>query len=142
MSANQVVKLLVKGINDDVHNCEVMQQLLVAQQQSLAQTDTERLTELNQQLNDNMSELAKNGRQRFALLEKLGLPADKNGMMTLFERLPSTAAQRISEQWQKLEVRLKQCKKLNDRNGQLLSAQQEMLLRVTGQTNYDYGDVR
>ncbi|MEB5773261.1 flagellar protein FlgN [Aeromonas caviae] len=132
------VQQLIVGIQQDCGRYAELQQLLLNQYRLLASHDVDGLTAHNQQQTRVMSEIQQQVQLRCQHLRALGLKPDEQGMATLIGKLPAPLQQRVGEQWQTLELLLRQCQRQNEQNGRLLAGQIETIHTLLGQES-SYG---
>ena len=121
------VKELIIGIQQACGRYADLQQLLLNQPSLRASHDVDGLTGHNRQQTRLMADIQQQAQQRCQHLLALGLKPDEQGMATLITRLPDPLQQRVGEQWQTLELLLRQCRRQNELNGRLLAGQIDVL---------------
>ncbi|WP_115719450.1 flagellar protein FlgN [Gallaecimonas mangrovi] len=133
MTAKQLLAALIKGVKQDIARCEEVSKLLRHQERLLRRTDDEGLAALNRLLMPALEQLADSASKRTDLLKRLGVTPNQSGMTVLLNKLPATLSNQLAPLWQVLQDRLAQCQALNERNGQLLADQQELLSNCLNQ---------
>lgn len=118
---------LVQGIALDRTDYIQLQQQLETQRTFLLARDTEQLNALNQQLLHTYRALSERAAQRQRHLCELNVSADKEGLYSLFQRLPVELRQKVSALWNDLERQVQRTHALNERNGMVLHMQQDIM---------------
>lgn len=131
------VRQLIVGINQDVASYQQMEQLLKEQNGNLIRRNNAAIHHNNEQQIQLQQLLRKRAELRVQLMNSFGLQASSAGLILLAKRLPATASEKLLGQWDKLEVSVVRCKKLNDHNGRLL-ANQQLLIRKLLNTQEDF----
>lgn len=127
VDASLCVKQLIQGMISDQVHYTALKELLERQRQLIIARQSRELGRVNAQLIEVYQCLAQSGRQRYTLLQKLGIPTDQQGINTLFSRLPASHRSKVYALWQGLARQVSQCKAVNESNGELLGMQQEIL---------------
>ncbi|QKJ85627.1 flagella synthesis protein FlgN [Paramixta manurensis] len=137
---HQLVKNLLAGITQDSESYHQLSQLLAKQRTAMIACRAQETEQINQQLMAYYAQLSASSRQRAAALRALNLPGDAQGMRFLISRLPQTLAATIGQRWQSLKQAAQTCQTLNERNGLLLTMQQEVMQSVLGDARetHDY----
>ncbi|MEJ4043019.1 flagellar export chaperone FlgN [Erwinia sp. SLM-02] len=137
-NATERVKALLHDLQQDTQNYQRLRVLLEQQRQALLTCSAARSEEIGDTLMAIYPLLQASSRRRATTLAGFALPADGQGLQALFSRLPAALRQRAGEWWQQLEQQARLCQQLNQRNGLLLSSQQEMLGALLHDDPQDY----
>ncbi|QTO54753.1 flagellar protein FlgN [Duffyella gerundensis] len=119
------VKALLQDIRQDTQHYDALADLLQQQRDAMIACDVTRTGEINQQLLSIYQQLHGSAQRRSETLQALKLSSDSQGIMRLLPHLPEQVAQLASNWWHTLEARAITCQQLNERNGVLLTMQQE-----------------
>lgn len=127
------VRYLLRDIQQDRHDYQVLGEMLQQQYRLLLKHDANELQRLHQQQIPLMQTLANRAKTRQGLLTALGLPANEQGMRQLLDRLPSQLTAQVDPIWTALQQQVESNRQQNDRNGQLLASQMEVLRHLMQQ---------
>lgn len=130
MTPGQRMTLLVQGIAQDRQDYVRLQQQLETQRVLLLARDIAQLTAINQQLMDIYQALSQRAAERQSQLRALNVSADKQGLFSLFRRLPPEKLTKVSALWEDLEQQTRRCQQLNERNGMVLHMQQDIMENI------------
>lgn len=130
MTPGQRMTLLVQGIAQDRQDYLHLQQQLETQRVLLLTRDNAQLETVNQQLMHTYQALSQRATERQTQLRALQVSADKQGLFTLFRRLPPEQQRKVSALWDDLEQQTRRCHQLNERNGMVLHMQQELMENI------------
>ncbi|WP_440875233.1 flagellar export chaperone FlgN [Thalassotalea sp. PLHSN55] len=135
----QTIQLLVAGIKEDLTHFQRYHQLLIEQQSLMQQHNSEQLMLLNKRHEKYHHALLQQSNKRKKLLLELGLSADDAGMDAVISALSAKPAAQVQQMWHALKNLVAQCQQQNQRNGELLASQQQLLnkmLRPDSQNEY------
>lgn len=127
------VKRLLSDIKQDTHHYDALTTLLQRQREAMIAYDVVSLQSVNEQLLTIYQQLHGSAHRRCKILQALKLPSDSRGVNQLLPYLPSALAQQAESWWRTLESSAQACQQMNDRNGLLLSMQQDTLSSLADQ---------
>jgi len=119
---------LLAGVDADLAACERLAQLLETQFGAALRHRNDQLATLAGSIVAEAGQMEARRRQRVALVGGLAGPAAGMDHLLLLLRAPARHALRL--RWAELERRLLACKRLNERNGALLTEQYSTMQRV------------
>ncbi|AKJ41381.1 flagellar protein FlgN [Pragia fontium] len=126
------VKELLSEIQSDRKYYIKLIHLLKQQHTMIIERKTDAIDELNQHMTTIYNLLAESTRKRMATLKNLCIPPHAEGMRFLFSRLPATHHIQAKALWDDLELRVRECKELNERNAHILTMQQDIVNTILG----------
>ncbi|MCG3863982.1 MULTISPECIES: flagellar protein FlgN [unclassified Photobacterium] len=129
----QMIAVLIKDIQCDIVDYRQLYQLMQQQHQCYLKFDGELLSRLTEQQLPLLKQLTQRSQLRTKQLHKLGLPINNQSMNKLIHALPNAIQSKLQQQWHTLETLVKQCHKLNQRNGVLSANFSELLNQVYAQ---------
>jgi len=135
MTANdklQNVKALLRNILDDNDRYQQVLTLLELQRITMIRRQSDELLALNDTLRAQCQSLTDSATERRHLLKALGLEANKRGIDTVCNWLPAAQKSLAQESWKTLERLVKRCRDYNEKNGELLTRQNEFVQRFLG----------
>lgn len=141
----ELVKGLVQGIRQDIESYSQLKGLLHRQRELMQQRDNQGLNEHNQLQSRLCHSLMEKANDRAQTLQQLGFAGNASGMMALVARLPKTSSEQVAKLWNHLLALVIESKQINESNGKLLVAQQEVITQILNRNNeqaIDYGDLR
>ncbi|MBV6820073.1 flagellar protein FlgN [Rahnella sp. PD12R] len=135
-----LIRDLLAGIGHDHARYQQLSGLLEEQRDAMIACQADTVTAVNEALMVCYQALNQSASQRYRCLKTLRLPADARGVDFLFSRLPESLAGQTRGQWKALQQQAQACQALNERNGLLLTMQQEIMqpLVKTGQADFLY----
>lgn len=139
MTVRERLVALLQGIRTDLDTCQQLERLLRKQQQLLSRQEGQALTELGQVILGHIDGIRQRAADRSGHLKALGLPPGAEGISILAAKLPEPLGQTLRGDWSELEKALSRCKRLNERNGELLASSRTALATLTGQPLSQYG---
>ncbi|WP_298439572.1 flagellar protein FlgN [uncultured Ferrimonas sp.] len=147
MSRADTLRTLAESIQQDLLTYPKLLAQLQKQQQLMLERDIDSLSELNQRLEQVYASLQARAAQRQQWLNELGFSSNADGFYDLLARLPSGSSAKLKQSYQRLKQLMHACQRQNDRNGQLLVKQQQLLNRLLNphqqqQQLQDYGSQR
>jgi flagella synthesis protein FlgN len=125
------VKNLLNDIKQDTQHYDALTTLLQQQREAMIAYDVVNLQSVNEQLLSVYQQLHGSAQRRCKILQSLKLPSDSRGVNQLLPYLPTAVAQQAESWWRTLESSALTCQKMNDRNGLLLTMQQDSLSSLT-----------
>ena len=137
---SSLVKTLLNELNQDVAHYQQLVAQLKQQHVLLVNRDNQALIGHNQQLQSLMALLNQHATNRHAILTRLGVTADNDGMQKLLKKLPQQVQQKGMMLWQNLYEQTLACQDLNNTNGRLLAQQKQLIDRLLKpEQQYCYG---
>ncbi|MFS2221044.1 flagellar export chaperone FlgN [Pantoea sp. B65] len=124
------VKQLLADIKQDLQHYDSLQILLQLQHEKIIACDSNGSEEVRQRLMSLYQQLHLSAQRRHSLLCALNLSPDSEGLKKILPCLPERVAAQVATCWSTLESRALHCQQINQRNGLLLSMQQETLQQL------------
>lgn len=137
-STAERVKTLLRDIKQDTQHYDALTALLQQQREAMIACDAINLQSVNEQLLAIYQQLHGSAQRRSETLQALKLASDSRGISQLMPYLPAALAQQAESWWRTLELSALSCQQMNERNGLLLSMQQETLSSLTGQGQQNF----
>ncbi|MBY4953639.1 MULTISPECIES: flagellar protein FlgN [unclassified Pantoea] len=137
-STAERVKTLLRDIKQDTQHYDALTALLQQQREAMIACDAMNLQSVNEQLLAIYQQLHGSAQRRSETLQALKLASDSRGISQLMPYLPAALAQQAESWWRTLELSALSCQQMNERNGLLLSMQQETLGSLTGQGQQNF----
>ena len=140
----ELVIAVVQGIRQDIEGYRQLKGLLNNQRELMQRRDNQGLNEHNKLQSSLCNQLMIKAADRAQILRELGFAGDAKGMATLISKLPQASSNQLASLWDRLLDLVKESKQINESNGKLLVAQQEVisqLLNRNNETKIDYGDL-
>lgn len=131
-NSQQLAKRLLAGIQQDHKHYNQLMVLLSEQRTLIIERQTDRLNELNQEVEGLYKDLNGSTSERMSLLKRLNIPTDANGMRFFLSHLPTQVQAKASSLWDDLELRVNDCQQLNQYNTQIMTMQQEIFNSLLG----------
>jgi len=126
------VKLLLRGIRTDNDSYRQLHTLLKEQRLCMIRRASDALLAVNAQIDQLYPALSLNARIRRETLLSLGVTADSVGIAQVFSWLPTIQKTAARQAWRQLEENIAACKRYNEKNGELLTRQQEFIETFLG----------
>ncbi|WP_312410865.1 flagellar protein FlgN [Pseudescherichia sp.] len=126
------VKLLLRGIRTDNDSYRQLHTLLKEQRLCMIRRASDALLAVNMQIDQLYPALSLNARVRRETLLSLGVTADSVGIAQVFSWLPTIQKTAARQAWRQLEENIAACKRYNEKNGELLTRQQEFIETFLG----------
>lgn len=123
---------MLRDLHADRSGYARLRELLEAQFQAALRHRAEPLIELAEDIVALVGEIEARRQQRGSLLVRLLGPDSKPSIEALLQRLPAATGQTFTVAWQGLEQQVRECKRLNLRNCQLVTDQHGLMQRVLG----------
>lgn len=117
---------------------EALLPALQGQFQCLTQLDSHNLVSANQKASHWIQFATKNQTSIQRIVQHLGATSDKIGLNSIADQLPPQLKARFKRLINILSVRQSQCHALNERNGELLSRQTQLIQSLLGQQPEQY----
>ncbi|MCK8046320.1 flagellar protein FlgN [Shewanella sp. 1CM18E] len=141
----ELVQAIVRGIKQDTESYKQLKKLLHRQRELMQCRDNRGLNIHNKLQTELCDDLMLKANQRRQMLESLGFAGNASGMQSLIGKMPPASSAQVANLWQNLLQTVKESQQVNEANGKLLVAQQEVisqLLHPNGDNGHDYGNVR
>ncbi len=136
---------VVQGIRQDIEGYRQLRSLLNNQRELMQRRDNQGLNEHNKLQSSLCNSLMIKASDRGQMLQDLGVAGNASGMLALIARLPKASSEQVATLWNRLLSLVKESKQINEDNGKLLVAQQEVISQLLNRNNevaIDYGDLR
>lgn len=114
------------------------QQLLVTSEalhDALLKRDTQAVDATNQRVSALVEQAATRAQRRSRILQAFTLGIDQQGMQRLIAQCERVQGQRLAADWVELERLVTACNLQNERNGQLLAMQHDILNQLLSQSS-------
>lgn len=144
-SKRELVKAIVHGIKQDTESYKQLKKLLHRQRELMQSRDNRGLNLHNKLQTELCDDLMLKANQRRQMLESLGFAGNASGMQSLIGKMPPAASAQMAKLWHNLLQTVKESQQVNEANGKLLVAQQEVinqLLHPNADSKHDYGCIR
>lgn len=139
MNKQELLKVLISDINSDLQGYNALKLLLLEQQKMILQHKSSNLVLLNELLSKKIIELESRSQKRWQIVQIFGLSMQPNSINIIINILPSKIRIKVKSMWGELENLVKDSKKINDTNGNLLSMQKESISCLLNGEQFDYG---
>lgn len=139
------MKGLVLGVRQDIDGYRQLKSLLNRQRELMQRRDNQGLNEHNKLQSSLCNSLMTKASDRGQMLQDLGFAGNASGMLALIARLPKASSDQVATLWDNLLGLVRESKQINEENGKLLVAQQEVINQLLNPSNElanDYGDLR
>lgn len=136
MNPREAVRTVLLGIKSDLADYQQLEGLLDTQFRSALVPNANKMSDVSAAILSVCATLDERRRERTRLVQALTGKADAAGMELVLSRLPEPLGESCRNAWTSLQERVVQCRSLNQRNGELMTTQQQVLERVL------YGDGR
>lgn len=130
MTVREALGRLIKGVHADLSDYGTLRELLDAQFEAALKHRSAVIADIADRISALTSQLETRRAERYALAKVLVGKQSTVTISAVSARLPANARPAFDEWWQSLEKLVKECKRLNQRNCDLLMNQQEILQRV------------
>ncbi|WP_404338588.1 flagellar export chaperone FlgN [Pseudoalteromonas mariniglutinosa] len=135
------IKQYLASLRHDIKKLDALIKALESQYELLSKRDAGLQTH-NEKMLQVLDSLNENHIKRDQFLTTLGLPTGSEGLRQLCAKLPEPVKTLTTELLQELTMKSKLCKALNERSGQLLANQKQLMQRLTGgENNTTYPDM-
>ncbi len=121
---------LIKGVHADLGDYRTLRELLDVQFEAALKHRSAVITDIADRISALTAQLDKRRAERLALAKVLVGKQSSVTISAVSARLPANARPAFDEWWQTLEKLVQECKRLNQRNCDLLMNQHEILQRV------------
>lgn len=136
--SSSIIKAVINSLQQDKTRLDTLIEILGFQYEAMSERKSQQLEQLNQQAMAVLEQLKHNHEQRDDWFVKLGLIQNKAGMQQLAAALPTALKQPVQLLLHELALKSKLCHSLNEKSGKLLSAQRELMGKLTGQNKQDH----
>jgi flagella synthesis protein FlgN len=130
MTAREALGRLVKGVRADLVDYRTLRELLDAQFEAALKHRTAAINDVAQRITKLTAQLEKRRVERVALAKALVGRQANVTISAVASLLPGNSRASFNEGWQTLEKLVHECKRLNQRNCNLMMTQREILQRV------------
>lgn len=130
MTVREALSRLIKGVHADLGDYRTLRELLDVQFDAALKHRSAVISDIADRISALTAQLEKRRCERVALAKVLAGKQSNVTISAVSARLPATARPAFDEWWQTLEKLVQECKRLNQRNCDLLMNQHEILQRV------------
>jgi flagella synthesis protein FlgN len=130
MTAREALSRLIKGVHADLGDYRTLRELLDVQFEAALKHQAAMISDIAERITELTAQLEKRRVERVALAKVLVGKQASVTISSVAARLPANTRAAFDEWWRTLEKLVQECKRLNQRNCNLLMNQQEILQRV------------
>lgn len=130
MTLREALGRLIKGVHADLGDYRTLRELLDVQFEAALKHRSAVISDIADRISALTAQLDKRRAERVALAKMLVGKQSSVTISAVSARLPANARPAFDEWWQTLEKLVHECKRLNQRNCDLLMNQHEILQRV------------
>lgn len=130
MTAREALGRLVKGVHADLGDYRSLRELLDAQFEAALQHRAAVIGDVANRISELTARLETRRKERLVLAKVLVGKQATVTISAVAARVPNNARPAFNEWWNALEKLVQECKRLNQRNCNLLMSQHEILQRV------------
>ncbi|HEY5757902.1 MAG TPA: flagellar export chaperone FlgN [Steroidobacter sp.] len=130
MTLREALGRLIKGVHADLGDYRTLRELLDVQFDAALKHRSAVISDIADRISALTAQLDKRRAERMALAKMLVGKQSSVTISAVSARLPANARPAFDEWWQTLEKQVQECKRLNQRNCDLLMNQYEILQRV------------
>ncbi|WP_116810657.1 flagellar export chaperone FlgN [Steroidobacter cummioxidans] len=130
MTVREALGRLIKGVHADLGDYRTLRELLDVQFEAALKHRSAVISDIAERISALTAQLEKRRAERVALAKVLVGKQSNVTISAVSARLPANARPAFDEWWQSLEKLVQECKRLNQRNCDLLMNQHEILQRV------------
>ena len=130
MTLREALGRLIKGVHADLGDYRTLRELLDVQFDAALKHRSAVISDIADRISALTAQLDKRRAERVALAKMLVGKQSSVTISAVSARLPANARPAFDEWWQTLEQLVQECKRLNQRNCDLLMNQHEILQRV------------
>lgn len=130
MTLREALGRLIKGVHADLGDYRTLRELLDVQFEAALKHRSAVISDIADRISALTAQLDKRRAERVALAKMLVGKQSSVTISAVSARLPANARPAFDEWWQTLEQLVQECKRLNQRNCDLLMNQHEILQRV------------
>lgn len=128
----QLLVVIDQDVQRDCVDYQLLQDLMQDLYEQLLVRDCSRIDSLNMLILARLDRLHVHARRRSRVLRAFGLPPGNEGMHELIEQFEPPTRVRLESSWRTLVEGIRGCRRLNERNGNLLSMHHEVLSQLFG----------
>lgn len=136
--SSTTIKAVISSLQQDKVRLDNLIEILGLQYEAMSERKSQQLEQLNQQAMALLEQLKHSHQQRDEWFLVLGLVQNKLGMQQLAATLPTSLKKPVQLLLHELALKSKLCHSLNEKSGKLLSAQRELMGKLTGQNKQDH----
>ncbi|MDX3774330.1 flagellar export chaperone FlgN [Chromatiaceae bacterium AAb-1] len=126
------LKEFISNLQLDLKRLNQLSELLEKQYELMSVRQSQPLETLNQQAMELINQVQQSNNLREQWLSKLGLSADRDGLQTLLAKLPGQLQEGTRQLLQELAIKSRLCHAQNEKSGQLLASQRQLMQKLTG----------
>ena len=126
----QLLDVIEQDIQQDHGDYLNLRELMQGLYSQLLLRDCQQIDQLNVQINHLIEQLRTRAQRRNKILTAFGIMAGTEAMNTLFAAFAPVRAEQMHKAWSRLTQLVAECKKLNERNGKLLSMHNDILSKL------------
>lgn len=130
MTAREALSRLIKGVHADLGDYRTLRELLDAQFEAALKHRTAVIGDVAERITQLTAQIEQRRLERVALAKVLLRRKTNVTISAVAARLPNNVRAAFDQWWQTLEKQVQECKRLNQRNCDLLMNQHEILRRV------------
>lgn len=130
MTAREALSRLIKGVQADLGDYRTLRELLDEQFEAALKHRTAVISDVAERITQLTAQLEQRRLERVALAKALLGKKTNVTISAVSARLPGNVRAVFDQGWQTLEKQVQECKRLNQRNCDLLMNQHEILRRV------------
>lgn len=128
----QLLKLVADDIQRDLQEYPALQEQLLHLHGLLLQRDAQGIESLNVSIATLVVAIRGRALRRSRILHAFQLDQSADGMRRLLEACSLSQRQELQPAWSRLADYTAECKRLNERNGELLAMQHEIISQLAG----------
>jgi flagella synthesis protein FlgN len=126
----QLLDVIEQDIQQDASDYLTLRELMQGLYAQLLLRDCQQIDQLNLQINQLIEQLRTRAQRRNKILTAFGIATGTDAMQTLFTAFPAPRCAQLQKSWSQLTRLVVECKKLNERNGKLLSMHNDILSKL------------
>lgn len=126
----QLLDVIEQDIQQDGSDYFVLRELMQGLYAQLLLRDCQQIDQLNLQINQLIEQLRTRAQRRNKILTAFGITTGSDAMQTLFSAFAAPRCAQLQKAWSQLTRLVVECKKLNERNGKLLSMHNDILSKL------------
>ncbi len=124
------MRAFIQALETDTERFRTLSGYLGSQQQAILDRDVPEMERVNPLIEDLTTVLSKSAEKRTKVMKKYGAQATTKGVEKLFSKVQPALKNRILQQWEELVELHQECCSTNERNGRLLSLQQQAINKI------------
>jgi len=134
----QVIARLLRDIEADLADATALGELLQSQFEAALRHDSAALSALGEQIVARVDAMDARRDVRIKLVDHLQGRPHARSVEALADTLPQPAQQALKQAWSALATRVRECQRLNQRNGALIAEQHALMNRVLHGEEHTY----